>query len=123
MTLQLRDLLLILGTGVSVGGFLATFGAFILKAVVARDLKPITDELIQTRVTLSGLREALQRTDHDATEVAERMEAMVREVRDELRAATASIQAALVDHGQRIAVVEAREPLKPQPATSIRRRT
>jgi hypothetical protein len=122
MTLELRDLLLILGTGVSVGGFLAAFGSFLMKAVIARDLKPITEALIETRAALSGLREALQRTDHDATEVAERMEKMVREVRDELRAAIASIQAALTGHGQRLAAVEARETLEPKPATSTRRR-
>ena len=97
----------IVGTAVSVGVAMGAAGLFVLRAVIAKDVKPLGDAMLVLTTEVRTLTNAI------AEERASR-----KEEREETRAILRDLEKIVQDHDTRIAVLET----PPRPTITARSR-
>ena len=110
--IPMRDVLLVLGTSVTLATGLGVAGLSMVRAVVAQDIKPISDNMVDLRATLKSLNDTLVQQRLDGAEQRNELHGALNGIREML----AAHQRQLGDHDVRLAVLED----SPPPAVSAR---
>ena len=97
----MEAVLLVLGTGVTVGATIAVAGRWVVSALIREDVQPLRETMLSLKQTVESLVNEMR----DA-------KAEQKEGRDELHDAVEAIRAVLANHETRITVLEG--PTTPQ---------
>ena len=106
----MESVVLVLGTGLTVGATIAAVGRWVVSALIREDIQPLRETMLSLRQTVEQLVNEMR----DAKDEQ-------KEGRDELHDAVEAIRAVLANHETRITVLERDNP--PSPAMRVRRKT
>ncbi len=76
--------LTILGVALSVAGTMSTGGFFVIRAIIAKDIKPLSDTAIELKSAVLGLTKELERNEKQSEQSAANLTKEVARVADEL---------------------------------------
>jgi hypothetical protein len=110
----MNDFGAVLGTAVTLASCMGAAGLFILRAVIAKDLRPLSDTMLRLTLEMQSLASTISQYRTDAKEQREEWHGTIGSIRDMLD----HHQAQLGSHETRLTVIEQTHDSRPARRTS-----